>query len=87
MAKTLDQLAVKFLLDDRQKELKVLARAQRILIGVLCPYCEGRELVTNRVTNAHDLEAICEAGCNDGEPFGTFDAAAKELARIGVDLQ
>lgn len=58
MAKSLDSLAVRYLLDDDQPKLKALADATRILVGRVCPNgCDGRE----HVSLSNDGEGFCES--------------------------
>jgi hypothetical protein len=88
MAKTFDQLAVRYLLDNDQEKLDVLAKATAILCGPQCPFCDGRNVITNDPHGRlEDFDGICEDGCNDGLSYSIFDAAADVLAEIGVELQ
>ena len=63
--KTLNEIGIRLVLDGRDKDLQVYLRGQRILIGTLCPYCGGRDLITNQQPgdrmSIHDVEAICAA--------------------------
>jgi hypothetical protein len=87
----LDGLAVRFLLDNRQRELKVVAKVASILTGTVCPECGGRNVINNSCPGdripIHELDVICEDGCNDGDPMSVFTAAESLLAEIGVELQ
>jgi hypothetical protein len=84
---TLDQLAARLLLDGRDDDLKVLAKASAILCGARCPFCDGRNVITNDPHGRmEDFDGICEDGCNDGESYGIYEQAAEVLATIGVDL-
>lgn len=84
MAKTLDSLAVGYLLDNNQKALKTLLEVNKIALALVCPLC-GNEDRDTIVTNGEGDEAFCEA-CD--EYYGPGEKAADLAAeKLGVYVE